>query len=156
MYKAAASRIVRWLHRLYGTVTTHHSLEDSNACVRVVTWGDGQLDTITITNGYRLISAVFLRLQWYRHKEGKLWSSGWRDIQSHTVWMPFTMYLTNSEIDWRYTPVFMLNISFFLSRLYRLINMATWVGMGPLFHFGFIVWLKFGHSWEETRIRRWI
>ena len=95
----------------------HHSLEDSNACVLVVTWEDGQLDTITITNGYRLISAVFLRLQWYRHKEGKLWSSGWRDIQSRTVWMPFTMYLTNSEIDWRYTPVFVLNIFFFFFNL---------------------------------------
>ena len=52
-----------------------------------------------------------------------------------------------------YTRLYVKYFFFFLSRLYYLIDTATWVGMGPLLHFGFIVWLKLGHSWEETGIR---
>ena len=100
--KAAASRTVRWPHRPCGTVTTHRSLEDSSACALAVSWEVGQPNAIIITSGYRLISAVSSRSPWYRHKEGKLWNSGWRVIQFHTVWIPSTLCLINRGIGWRY------------------------------------------------------
>ena len=53
--KVVVSKITKLLPRPCGTSTMHHTLEGLSACAGVDTWAAGQLDTIIIASGSRLI-----------------------------------------------------------------------------------------------------
>lgn len=85
VFKVVALKIPKLLPPLCGTSTMHHTLGGLSACAGVDTWAAGQLDTIIIASGSRLICDKSSSWPWYQLKEESSPNSGWLDIRFLTA-----------------------------------------------------------------------